>query len=95
VSLEIYTYTDRDIARVAGVLIGAVRVARARRKIVASDLRRVSLYIIEHWLKIVRRKRNRQTGTRIRPLSTMIKKRAHSSDVVEIDIVILKNESRV
>ena len=27
---KIYTYTDRDIARVAGVSMGAVRVARAR-----------------------------------------------------------------
>jgi hypothetical protein len=56
---KIYTYTDRDVARAAGVSIGAVRVARARRKIVASDLRSVSVYIIEHWLKTIRRKGNR------------------------------------
>ena len=52
-----YSYTDQDISRVAGVSIGAVRVAKARRKIVPNDLRSVSVYIIEHWLKTMKRKR--------------------------------------
>ena len=56
---KIYTYTDRDIARVAGVSIGAVRVAKVRRKILANDLRSVSVYIIEHWLKTMQRKGER------------------------------------
>jgi adenine-specific DNA methylase len=56
---KIYTYTDRDIARVAGVSIGAVRVAKVRRKILANDLRSVSVYIIEHWLKTMQRKGKR------------------------------------
>lgn len=56
---KIYTYTDRDIARVAGVSIGAVRVAKVRRKILANDLRSVSVYIIEHWLKTMQRKDKR------------------------------------
>jgi adenine-specific DNA methylase len=56
---KIYTYTDRDIARVAGVSIGAVRVAKARKKILANDLRSASVYIIEHWLKTMQRKGER------------------------------------
>jgi len=56
---KIYTYTERDIARIAGVSIGAVRVAKARRKIVPNDLRSVSVYIIEHWLNMMKRKRKR------------------------------------
>jgi len=53
---KIYTYTERDIARVAGVSLGAVRVAKARRKMVPNDLRSVAGYIIEHWLKTMLRK---------------------------------------
>jgi hypothetical protein len=53
---KIYTYTERDIARVAGVSIGALRVAKARRKIVPNDLSSVSIYIIEHWLRTMQRK---------------------------------------
>jgi len=56
---KIYTYTDRDIARVAGVSIGAVRVAKARGKILANDLRSVSVYIIEHWLRTMQSKGKR------------------------------------
>jgi hypothetical protein len=56
---KIYTYTDRDIARVAGVSMGAVRVAKARGKILANDLRSASVYIIEHWLKTMQRKGKR------------------------------------
>ena len=56
---KIYTYTDRDIARVAGVSIGAVRVAKVRTKILANDLSSVSVYIIEHWLKTMQRKGKR------------------------------------
>jgi len=56
---KIFTYTDRDIARVAGVSMGAVRVARTRRKILANDLRSVSVYILEHWLKTMQRKGER------------------------------------
>ena len=56
---KIYTYTDRDIARVAGVSMGAVRVAKTRGKILANDLRSVSVYIIEHWLKTMQRKSER------------------------------------
>jgi len=56
---KIYTYTDRDIARVASVSIGAVRVAKVRRKILANDLRSASVYIIEHWLKTMQRKGKR------------------------------------
>ena len=56
---KIYTYTERDIARIAGVSMGAVRVAKARRKIVPNDLRSVSVYIIEHWLKMMTRKRKK------------------------------------
>jgi len=56
---KIYTYTERDIARIAGVSIGAVRVAKARRKIVPNDLRSVSVYIIDHWLKMMTRKRKK------------------------------------
>ncbi|MGA2318394.1 MAG: hypothetical protein ABSG71_18740 [Thermodesulfobacteriota bacterium] len=58
---KIYTYTERDIARVAGVSIGALRVAKVRRKIVPNDLRSVSVYIIEHWLKTMQRKSKRVT----------------------------------
>jgi len=53
---KIYTYTERDIARVAGVSIGALRVAKARRKIVPNDLSSVAVYIIEHWLRTMQRK---------------------------------------
>jgi len=58
---KIYTYTERDIARVAGVSIGALRVAKVRRKIVPNDLRSVSVYIIEHWLKTMQRESKRVT----------------------------------
>ncbi len=51
-----YTYTERDIARVAGVSIGALRVAKVRKKIVTNDLRSVAVYIVEHWLKTMLRK---------------------------------------
>ncbi len=51
-----YTYTERDIARVAGVSIGALRVAKVRKKIVPNDLRSVAVYIVEHWLKTMVRK---------------------------------------
>jgi hypothetical protein len=53
---KIYAYTERDIARVAGVSIGALRVAKARRKIVPNNLRSVAFYIVEHWLKTMLRK---------------------------------------
>jgi len=56
---RIYTYTERDIARVAGVSIGALRVAKVRRKIVPRDLRSVAVYIIEHWLRKMQRKGKR------------------------------------
>lgn len=55
-SRKIYTYTERDIARVAGVSIGAVRVAKVRKKMVPNDLRSVAVYIVEHWLKKMLRK---------------------------------------
>ncbi len=55
-SRKIYTYTERDIARVAGVSIGAVRVAKARRKMMPNDLRSVAVYIVGHWLKKMLRK---------------------------------------
>jgi hypothetical protein len=58
---KIYTYTDRDIARVTGVSIGAVRVAKARRKMVPNDLRSVASYIIEHLLKTMLRKGKAKT----------------------------------
>ena len=51
-----YTYTERDIARVAGVSIGALRVAKVRKKIVPNDLRSVAVYIAEHWLKTMLRR---------------------------------------
>jgi hypothetical protein len=54
---KIYTYTERDIARVAGVSTGALRVAKGRGSIAPNDLRSVSVYIIEHWLKMMKRKR--------------------------------------
>jgi hypothetical protein len=54
---KIYTYTERDIARVAGVSIGALRVAKARRKIAPNDLRSVAVYIVEHQLKTMKMKR--------------------------------------
>jgi len=53
---KIYTYTERDIARVAGVSIGALRVAKVRKKIVPNDLRSIAVYIVEHWLKTMLRK---------------------------------------
>jgi hypothetical protein len=53
---KIYTYTERDIARVAGVSIGALRVAKVRQKIAPNDLRSVAGYIMEHWLKTMLRK---------------------------------------
>jgi hypothetical protein len=53
---KIYTYTERDIARVAGVSIGALRVAKVRRKIVPNDLKSVAGYIMEHWLKTMLRR---------------------------------------
>lgn len=56
---RIYTYTERDIARAAGVSIGALRVAKVRRKIVPNNLRSVAVYIIEHWLKTMQRKGKR------------------------------------
>ena len=52
---KIYTYTERDIARMAGVSINALRVAKVRRKIVPNDLRSVAVYIVEHWLKKMQR----------------------------------------
>jgi hypothetical protein len=55
-SRKIYTYSERDIARVAGVSIGAVRVAKVRKKMVPNDLRSVAVYIVEHWLKKMLRK---------------------------------------
>jgi hypothetical protein len=51
-----YTYTERDIARVAGVSINALRVAKFNRKIVPKDLRSVAVYIVEHWIKTMKRK---------------------------------------
>jgi hypothetical protein len=56
---KIYTYTERDIAKVAGVSIGALRVAKVRRKIVPNDLKSVAVYILEHWLKTIPRKGKR------------------------------------
>mgnify|MGYP001601622954 CR=1 FL=1 len=53
---KIYTYTERDIARVAGVSINALRVAKFHRKIVPKDLRSVAVYIVEHWIKTMKRK---------------------------------------
>jgi hypothetical protein len=53
---SVYTYSDRDIAKVAGVSIGAMRVAKARRKITPKDLRSVTFYIMEHWLKSMQKK---------------------------------------
>ena len=53
---KIYTYTERDIARVAGVSVGAVRVAKARRKMMPNDLRSVAVYVVEHWLRKMLRK---------------------------------------
>jgi len=58
-SRKIYTYTERDIARVAGVSVGAVRVAKARGKMMPNDLRSVAVYIVEHWLKKMLRKGKR------------------------------------
>lgn len=59
---KIYTYTERDIARVAGVSIGALRVAKVRKKIVPNDLRSVAVYIIDHWLKKMLRRGNQSTA---------------------------------
>ena len=56
---NIYTYTERDIAKVAGVSIGALRVAKVRRKIVPNDLKSVAVYILEHWLKTIPRRGKR------------------------------------
>ena len=56
---KIYTYTERDIARVAGVSTGALRVAKVRGRIRPNELGSVSLYIIEHWLKMMERKRKK------------------------------------
>jgi hypothetical protein len=56
---KIYTYTERDIARVAGVSTGALRVAKVRGKITPNDLGSVSVYIIEHWLNTMKRKKKR------------------------------------
>ncbi len=53
---KIYTYTEREIARVAGVSVGAVRVAKARRTMVPNNLRSVAGYIMEHWLRTMLRK---------------------------------------
>jgi hypothetical protein len=55
-SKNIYTYTERDIAKVAGVSIGALRVGKVRRKIVPNDLKSVAVYIVEHLLKRIPRK---------------------------------------
>jgi hypothetical protein len=56
---KIYTYTERDIARAAGVSIGALRLAKFRRKIVPKDLKNVAVYIVEHWLKTMQKKGKR------------------------------------
>ena len=53
---KIYTYTERDIARAAGISIGALRVAKVRRKITPNDLRSVAIYIVEHQLRRVKMK---------------------------------------
>ena len=58
-SKKIYTYTEWDIARIAGISIGALRVAKVRKKIVPKDLKSVAIYIVEHWLKTIKMKDKR------------------------------------
>lgn len=54
---KVYSYTDRDIARIAGVSIGALRLAKFRKKLVPNDLRSVVVYVMEHWLKKMKGKK--------------------------------------
>lgn len=50
-----YDYTEHDIAKIAGVSIRSLRVAKVRKTINPSDLRSVVQYVVEHWLRQTRR----------------------------------------
>jgi len=49
-----YSYTEEEIARAAGISVRALRVAKARKVIVPSDLKSVIQYVVEHWIRQIR-----------------------------------------
>jgi len=50
-----YGYTEREIAKIAGVSIGAFRVAKSRRAVNPANLRSAIQYVVEHWIRRIRR----------------------------------------
>ena len=46
----LFSYKENDIARVAGVSMGAYRVAKARGRINPADLRSVAGFILQRWV---------------------------------------------
>lgn len=52
-----FSYTERDIARIAGVSMGAYRVAKVRGKINPASLRSVAGYIFTHWVSTLTKER--------------------------------------
>lgn len=45
-----FFYKEKDIAKVAGVSMGAYRVAKSRGKINPADLRSVAGFIFQRWV---------------------------------------------
>lgn len=45
-----FFYIEKDIAKVAGVSMGAYRVAKTRGKINPANLRSVAGFILTHWI---------------------------------------------
>jgi len=45
-----FVYAEKDIAKVAGISMGAYRVAKTRGKINPANLRSVAGFILTHWI---------------------------------------------
>lgn len=45
-----YLYKEKDIAEIAGISMGAFRVAKTRGKINPASLRSVAGFILTHWV---------------------------------------------
>jgi hypothetical protein len=48
-----FSYKEKDIARIAGVSMGAYRVAKVRGKIKPENLRSVAGFIFQHWVSTI------------------------------------------